>query len=52
MHGLALLVRLELVIRWGLQQRPQDRVGRGMEVVQEALGNPQLGLREFVDQSM
>jgi hypothetical protein len=51
-HGAAFLVRLRLVVQWGLEQRSQHGVGRGSEVVEKSLGDRQLRLRDLVDQPM
>jgi hypothetical protein len=48
----ALFLCLRLIVQWGLEQRPQDRVGGGAERAQEARGGLQLRLRPLVEQSM
>jgi len=50
LHGAALLFLLRLVVQRGLEQRSQDRVSRGAQVVQKSRCSGQLRLRQFVDQ--
>jgi hypothetical protein len=52
LHGLALFLRLRLIVPRGAQQRPAHRVRHVSQVSQKALCRDEFRLRSFLNQSM